>query len=423
MTLQSIGVYYKGQEVGKTGYDLDKDLSYFQYNPEFLKSSNFKNLFPYIIQKTAKIQSFTAYRGETFGGLIPMIADSLPDLFGNLVFNEWMKANGKDNVSQIQQLAYVGKRGMGALEYLPSKSITKRVYETIDIQQMTEISNVILKQKQELIESKFNHESLLNIFRVGGSAGGVRPKIIVSQEKRTGKLTPGDINYSAEYDHYLVKLAVDDQSYPAEKIEYAYYKLATRLGIEMQPSKLIDGRHFSTLRFDREEGEKRHVLTACGIAGWDFKSMENSSYENLFKLATNLGVSHARIAQLYQRMVFNVLYLNVDDHLKNFSFIFEHQSNKWDIAPAYDITYALSPLLVNKYVRRALSINGKRNGISTKDLLQMGDTFGIKNAKTIISNTFSSSSELKAELQCIGVGDVVVNGIVKSVSANMQDLQ
>lgn len=312
---------------------------------------------------------------------------------------------------------------MGALEYLPSKSMTKRVYDTVDIQQMSEVSEVILNQKKELSEANFDHESLLNIFRIGGSAGGARPKILVSEEISTGKLVPGDANYSSAYKHYLVKLALDNQPYPQEKIEFAYYNLATRLGIEMQPSHLIEDKHFCTLRFDRKDGEKSHILTACGMTGWDFKDAQHSNYENLFKLANNLGVSQSRIEQLYRRMVFNVIYMNIDDHLKNFSFIFDHDADKWDISPAYDITYALNPMLVNKNMKRAMSINGKRSGLTHQDLVYIGEIFAIKGTKSIVKETIASTANIKAEMKINSIGEAVVNGIVANIDAHLKRFQ
>ncbi len=153
----------------------------------------------------------------------------------------------------------------------------------------------------------------------------------------------------------------------------------------MMPSKLIENKHFATLRYDRQNGEKQHVMTVTGLTGWDFKSEpENSSYENVFKAAVALEVPHKDLQQLFKRMVFNVVFRNVDDHLKNFSFIYDKENNNWNLAPAYDLTYALNPLITFRKTSRALSINGKRTEISRKDLLSIAEEYAIKNPKGII---------------------------------------
>lgn len=151
---------------------------------------------------------------------------------------------------------------------------------------------------------------------MGTSAGGARPKLLISENNETGEIIPGDIGYSNAYKHYLVKLSLNDESYNKEVIEYAYYKMAIATGIEMMPSKLINDKHFTTLRYDRQNGTKQHVLTASGLTGWDFQKPENSSYENLFKLTLDLKVPYNEIQELFKRMVFNLVFANIDDHLK-----------------------------------------------------------------------------------------------------------
>ncbi|CAM2889111.1 Uncharacterized protein related to capsule biosynthesis enzymes [Weeksella virosa] len=179
---------------------------------------------------------------------------------------------------------------------------------------------------------------------------------------------------SDDYNHYLIKLSVDeDQGYSKEKIEYIYYQISTSIGIKMMPSKLIDDKHFATLRFDRQNGQKQHILTASGMTGWDFKKPENSSYENLFKLAVELKLPHKNIQQLYKRMVFNLVFSNIDDHLKNFSFIYDIERDGWNLAPAYDLTYPLDALKNYLRISRAMSINGKRTDINREDLLLIAD--------------------------------------------------
>lgn len=373
-----------GLEIGKLGYDLDQGKSFFQYNPEFLDSGKYSKLFPFIFKRTKQAQVFTEYQQDTFQGLPPMVADSLPDTFGNIIFQEWLTAKGVQKITPLEQLTYVSNRGMGALEYKPIKELPQS--SEINIDNVINILEKVLKLKEDTTGEDLSELSLLNVFKIGTSAGGARPKILISEHKKTGKIIAGDQEVSEDYNHYLVKLHIDDSDgYNKEKVEYAYYLLAQEAGIEMMHSKLIENKHFATLRYDRQHGEKQHVLTVTGLTGWDFKSQpENSSYENVFKVALGVEVPHKDLQQLFKRMVFNLVFRNVDDHLKNHSFIYKKESNSWNLGPAYDLTYALNPLFTFKSTSRALSINGKRTEITIKDVLTIAEEFAIKNPKGII---------------------------------------
>lgn len=378
-----------GLEIGKLGYDINQRKSFFQYNPDFLDSGKYANFFPFIFKRTKQAQVFTEYQQDTFQGLPPMIADSLPDTFGNIIFQEWLTARGIQKVTPLEQLAYVADRGMGAIEYKPIKELPNT--STVNIDEVISILEKVLKLKQGATGKDLNELSLLNVFKIGTSAGGARPKVLISEHKKTKQIIAGDREVSKDYNHYLVKLHIDDSDgYNKEKVEYAYYQMAQEVGIEMMPSKLIENKHFATLRYDRQNGEKQHALTVTGLTGWDFKSQpENSSYENVFKVAVALKVPHKDLQQLFKRMVFNLIFKNVDDHLKNHSFIYNKEDNSWSLGPAYDLTYALNPLLTFKSTSRALSINAKRTDITLKDILTIAEEFAIKNPKGIIEDVES----------------------------------
>ncbi len=219
-----IQVIVFGQEIGKLGYDVDKRAAYFQYNPHFLESNQYTNIFPYIFKRIKPVQVFNKFEGETFRGLPPMIADSLPDMFGNIIFKKWFEAKNKEfkKITPLEQLTYVSNRGMGALEYHPSAKIPKSA--TINMDEIVEVLNKVLNLKNETAAETLNDAALLNIFKIGTSAGGARPKILISEHKATGKIIPGDIVYSNAYNHYLVKLCMNEEwGYNKEKVEYAYY--------------------------------------------------------------------------------------------------------------------------------------------------------------------------------------------------------
>lgn len=381
-----INVIAFGQEIGKLGYDIDQGKSFFQYNPEFIDAGKFSKFFPFIFKRTKSVQFFSEYQQDSFQGLPPMIADSLPDTFGNIIFQEWLTARGIQKVTPLEQLAYVADRGMGALEYKPVKELPKT--SPINIDEIISILEKVLKLKESTSEAALDELSLLNLFKIGTSAGGARPKILISEHKETGEIIAGDRETSEDYNHYLIKLHLDDsEGYNKEKVEYAYYLLAQDAGINMMPSKLIEDKHFATLRYDRQFGEKQHVLTVTGLTGWDFKSQpENSSYENVFKVALAIELPHKDLQQLFRRMVFNIVFKNVDDHLKNHSFIYNKEENKWNLSPAYDLTYALNPLFTFKNITRALSVNGKRTEITINDFLTIAEEFAIKNPKGVIED-------------------------------------
>ncbi len=404
-----------GQEVGKLGYDIDQGKSFFQYNPEFLESGKYSKLFPFIFKRTKPAQVFVQYQQDTFQGLPPMIADSLPDTFGNIIFQEWLTARGIQKVTPLEQLAYVADRGMGALEYKPVKELPNT--SSINIDDIITILEKVLKLKEDTSGASLDELSLLNVFKIGTSAGGARPKILISEHKETGKIIAGDRETSEDYNHYLVKLYLDDSDgYNKEKVEYVYYLLAKEAGIDMMPSKLIENKHFATLRYDRQHGEKQHVLTVTGLTGWDFKSQpENSSYENVFKVALGLEVPHKDLQQLFRRMVFNIVFRNVDDHLKNHSFIYNKEENKWNLSPAYDLTYALNPLFTFKTTSRALSINGKRTAITIKDLLTIAEEFVIKNPKGIIEDVKSLIPRWIEVAEQLDVSGQIITAIQKEI--------
>ena len=392
---QNIQVNLFGQEIGKIGLDEDGRRSSFQYHPSFLETNAFQNIFPKtgIIRRIAQVQLFSQFDNESFKGIPPQFADSLPDMFGSIIFKAWLDSKEQKHLSVLEQLAYVGNRGMGAIEYHPSVKLEEKA--SIDLEEIIAVLSEVLDLKKTTAEKQLSSQALINIFRIGTSAGGARPKILISEEIATGKIIPGDLEISDKYKHYLVKLAIDEEiGYPREVVEYCYYKIIQKMDIRMMESKLIDEKHFATQRFDRQHGEKQHVLTASGITGWNYMDPTNSSYENLFKLCSFLKIPHAQTEELFRRMVFNVLYGNVDDHLKNHSFIYNNQDDSWQLSPAYDITYALNPLTNIKKSQRAMSINGKRSDVTAKDLYKIADDFTIKNPTGVIKRVQSYKEEL-----------------------------
>jgi len=411
-----IKVFCFDTEIGVLGWDEHRAVSYFQYHPDFLTSTAYLNLFPNtrILPRVKEVQVFKQFNNETFRGLPPVFADSLPDVFGNRIFKTWLESNNKNfkNISVIEQLAYVSDRGMGALEYKPKKDIPEST--PIPIEEIVEVLKQVLDVKNNTSAAILNHESLLTIFKIGTSAGGARPKILIAESKADGSIIPGDLHFSDDYHHYLIKLNVDDDlPYNREMIEYAYYLTLTHCGITMMDSKLIENRHFATKRFDRLGGEKIHVLTASGMTGWDFRDPEKSTYENLFDVSLFLKVPHSEIEELFRRMVFNIVFANNDDHLKNHSYRYDKLNDRWHMAPAYDVTYSLNPLLNYKKTSRALSINQKRVDINLSDVKGIAEKYTIKNYKGIIDEIQGGIEFWRCRAQELGIPTKIIDSITR----------
>lgn len=412
-----ISIHCFGEEVGRLGFDPDRGASFFQYNEKFLGMEKYRNLFPLIFRRIKQTQVFDKFNNDTFRGLPPMIADSLPDLFGNIIFKTWMESTNRNmkEISVLEQLTYVGSRGMGALEYQPSKAVSSE--DTVDINEISKIVSQVLNQKDNVAAAGLDHASLLNIFKIGSSAGGMRPKILVAENKETGVIIPGDLVYNDSYYHYLVKLGIDeDVKYSHELVEYSYYCSAINTGIEMMPSKMIDGRHFATLRYDRKNGKKKHVLTATGITGWDYTDAKVSSYENVFDLMLHLKCPHKNVEQLFRRLVFNLVFANHDDHLKNHSFIYDEDNDTWELAPAYDLTYSLNPELNIKTKSRALSVNGKRTEINLKDLSAISEKYTIKNYKGVVDQIQDAADSWHIVAGRVDIPQHIIRAIRKNFS-------
>lgn len=414
-TNEIIKVKLFGQEIGRIGMDDHEKRSSFQFNPDFLATNLHLNIFPKtgVLRRTEFAQLFSQFDNETFKGLPPQFADSLPDMFGSIIFKAWLESKDEKSISVLEQLAYVGKRGMGAIEYGPIKELPTTA--KVDLNKIIEVLKEVLDLKKTSNQKNLDNQALINIFKIGTSAGGARPKILISEHKKSGKVIPGDLEYSDKYNHYLVKLAIEEElNYPREIIEYCYYLSCKETGITMMDSKLIDNKHFATLRFDRQNGQKLHTLTATGMTGWDYKSPKDSSYENLFKLGSFLKIPHAQSEELYKRMIFNVIYRNTDDHLKNHSFIYDRTKDRWGLSPAYDITFANNPLINLKNSKRALSINNKRTDINLSDVLKLAEDFTIKNPEGIIKDIQIQKEYLTELFEQYDIPKKVAEGIKKS---------
>ncbi|MDR1683269.1 MAG: type II toxin-antitoxin system HipA family toxin [Candidatus Symbiothrix sp.] len=351
---------------------------------------------------TDTVYSFPELNKETFKGLPGLLADSLPDHFGNTLINKWLAEQGRDENSYnpIERLLYQGKRGMGALEFEPAEKITANVSSRIELENLVSIARKALSDKESLRSGLQNEEELQQIIKVGTSAGGARAKAVIAFNETTGEIRSGQLYAPEGFTHWLIKLdgvtnkELGDPEHFGQ-IEYAYYRMAIDCGVEMTESRLLhEGRrsHFMTRRFDRiGNREKLHTQTLCGLAHFDFNRPGAYSYEQLFQIMRALRLPYSDAEQLFRRMVFNVIARNQDDHTKNFSFLMD-KTGLWKLAPAYDMTYSYNPAGAFTSAHQ-LTINGKRDGFELGDLMQIGQAMHIKKATEIITEVTEAVSK------------------------------
>lgn len=361
----------------------------FSYDERFLESGI--EIAPLTMPLSRKIYSFPELAYKTFFGLPGALADSLPDKYGTKVFERYLTTQGRDtnSITPVERLCYMGKRGMGALEYIPEMDIGIHKKAEIDIDELVKLASDILTDRKKIHVSTM--EQMMNI---GTSAGGARAKAVIAWNPKTGDIRSGQVDAGNGYENWIIKFdgvkgnkdkleSDDEPQYTA--IEYAYYLMAKDAGIIMTPCMLYEEsgrRHFMTKRFDRNDnGEKLHMLSLEGMAHFDFNNPGENSYEQVSDIVYRLGMGAKEVEQLFRRMVFNEYAKNYDDHVKNISFLMD-KNGEWSLAPAYDITYAYdkSNFWLNAH---QLCIAGKRNEITDEDLLDSGIRMNLNKQKCV----------------------------------------
>ncbi|MBW1636126.1 MAG: type II toxin-antitoxin system HipA family toxin [Deltaproteobacteria bacterium] len=387
------------ENVGAVSWLNDRDFALFEYEPDFLKKG--LDLSPIHMGLAAVGQgdpvfSFPGLNRDTFLGLPGLLADSLPDKFGNAVIDAWLARNGRSSMdfSPVERLCYTGRRGMGALEFAPPVQPELDKPVALEIAELTHLAQQITHKRSSLDvtlddSSRHNNEALTDILRVGTSAGGARPKAIIAMDDNDHVIS-GQADVPAGYDHWILKFdGVSDLELGEPegygRIEYGYYLMAEAAGIKMTRCRLLEehGRaHFLTRRFDRQGGKKIHMQSLCGLAHYDFNMAGGYGYEQAFAVMRTLRLSRAQAIQQYRRMIFNVIARNQDDHTKNIAFLMD-QNGKWHLSPAFDVTYSHNP--AGKWTNRhQMSINGKRAHFALADLLAVGDNIALPRPGEII---------------------------------------
>lgn len=389
-----------GQPVGTFRWDNNRQLAHFEYADSFIG----KGLEPSPILmpvRQGRVYSFSDIGRETFKGLPGMLADSLPDTYGRALFDRWLALTGRSSGNAVETLCYLGKRCMGALEFEPTMDAPYSPDVRIELDSLVEVASEALSKKEEfganLEEDK--KAAIAEIVRLGTSAGGQRAKAIIAYNPLTGEVRSGQIEAPEGFDYYLIKLdgvtaeAGFRETQNFGRLEYSFYRLVKECGIEMSDCSLIkeNGRaHFLTKRFDRQNGEKIHMQTLCGIAHYDYRNPRSYSYEQTFNVMRALRLPYSQAQEMFRRLVFNVVIRNQDDHTKNISFLMDRKG-KWTLSPAYDMGFAYNPK-GGWTAQHQMSINGKFDDITRQDLLEFAKRNNIKEATEIIDRIAEVSS-------------------------------
>ncbi len=417
-----------GEVAGAIIWDERNGIASFEYDPDFRKLGYDLSPIKMPLYQEGRIFSFPELRAgrdaeyDTFKGLPGLIADALPDKYGNQLINAWLVRNGRpeNSMNPVEKLCFIGQRGMGALEFEPTQFSGNQPSFSVEINSLVSVAQEMLSDRQDFDTNlkEDEQEAMMDILKIGTSAGGARPKAIIAYNPKTGEVRSGQSSAPIGFEHWLIKLdGVSDAQFGESsgwgRVEMAYYLMAKASGIDMMECELLEenGRaHFLTKRFDRTGNHtKHHMLTLCGMQHYDFNDMQSYSYEQIFQTMRILRLPYPQAEEMYRRMVFNIVGKNCDDHTKNFAFRLK-QGSRWELSPAYDICYAYRPgsIWVSQH---ALSVNGKRKDFERSDLLTIANTMNIKKANHIIDEIIEAVKSWKVFAKEAGVGEELMHRI------------
>jgi serine/threonine-protein kinase HipA len=383
-----------GTSIGAVSLEEGAQVATFQYDPNFMPSGI--QLSPLVMPLAARLYQFPALPLGTFRGLPGLLADSLPDRFGNTLIDAWLATQGRrpESFTSIERLCYIGTRGMGALEFFPATGPALRASAKIGLGALVALASEVLTHRNSLQVSfspRHRHTGLKEILRVGTSAGGARAKAIVAWNPATNEVRSGQVKAPKGFGYWLLKF--DGVRHNKDKeledpkgftvIEYAYALMAEAAGISMSECRLLEEggrRHFMTRRFDRQaDGSKVHMQSLAALGHFDFNTADAYSYEQAFDVMKRLGLPMRSIEEQFRRMLFNVVARNQDDHVKNIAFLMD-KSGAWTLSPAFDVTYAYNPH--GKWTaRHQMTINGKAENFILEDFRACAKVAALKRGR------------------------------------------
>jgi len=383
-----------GTTIGAVSVEGAGEVAAFEYTPAFRQSGI--EVAPLMMPLDAQIYSFPQLARESFHGLPGMLADALPDKFGNAVIDAWLASQGRlpQEIDAVERLCYTGSRGIGALEFKPTRGPQARVSTPVKVDSLVALASEVLASRSGLRASFADPQrehALREILRVGASAGGARAKAVIAWNPTTNEVRSGQVKAPSGFEYWLMKFdgvsnntdrdLADPNGFGA--IEYAYSLMAKAAGIEMSECRLFEEggrRHFMTKRFDRlENGDKLHMQSLAALAHLDFNDPAAHSYEQALAVIRRLELSMDAVEEQFRRMVFNVVARNQDDHVKNIAFLMDKRG-QWSLAPAFDVMYAYNPSGAWT-ARHQMSLAGKRDGFTLDDLKAVAATASMKRGR------------------------------------------
>lgn len=384
-----------GRTIGAASLEEDgARIAAFQYEPTFVQSGI--QLSPVVMPLSSQVYQFPSLPQMSFHGLPGLLADSLPDRFGNALIDAWLATEGRspESFNAIERLCYIGVRGMGALEFAPVIGPPLRRSTTIHVDTLVALASEVLTHRNSLQVSFApgqRHQGLEEILRVGTSAGGARAKAIIAWNPETNEVRSGQVKAPPGFGYWLLKFdgvsANKDRELEDPKgytvIEYAYALMGRAAGIDMTECRLLEEggrRHFMTRRFDRQnDGSKLHMQSLAALAHFDFNTAGVYAYEQSFDVMKRLELPMRAIEQQFRRMLFNVVARNQDDHVKNIAFLMD-KSGAWSLSPAFDLTYAYNPEGLWT-ARHQMTVNGKADGFTLADFRACAQVAGLKRGR------------------------------------------
>ena len=421
-----------GSTIGAVVLEDNQRAASFEYDPAFARSGI--EVAPLMMPLSSRVYSFPTLAKESFHGLPGLLADSLPDRFGNALIDAWLARQGRDSNSfnAVERLCYTGSRGMGAIEYIPATGPQLTIDSQLHVDRLVELASDILTH-QDSLQTHFIEEkgdAMTDILRVGTSAGGARAKAVIAWNPQTNEVRSGQTEAADDFEYWLIKFdgvsnnrdkeLVDPKGYGV--IEYAYSKMAIDCGITMSHCRLFkEGgrRHFMTRRFDRlAQGGKQHMQSLAAMAHLDFNQAGAHGYEQAFDTMRRLDMPASETAEMYRRMVFNVIARNQDDHVKNIAFLMD-RSGTWSLAPAFDMTYSYQPSGLWTFSHQ-MTINGKRDNFVLDDFHACGKSALLKRgqARAILNETRQVISRWRDYADQAGVNSEQRDKIQKALRLN-----
>lgn len=382
-------VHLWGELIGVALWNEQGGYASFQYTPEFINKGI--EVSPILMPLSDRIYSFPELSSQTFLGMPGLLADALPDRFGRALLDQWLAMNNRIQANPVERLCYQGKRCMGALEFAPAQNRGFDEISVIEVASLVKVASNVLHDRA-ILQTNMGQptEALMDILRVGTSAGGQRAKAVIAYNDETQEVRSGQLDAPKGFDYWLLKLdgvtnsqLGDPQHYG--EIEYVYYLMAKLAGINMTECRLLhenNRSHFMTRRFDRVNGEKVHMQTLCGLTHSDYNVRNSCSYEQAFAYMRQLYLPYPQAEEFFRRMVFNVVACNQDDHTKNISFLMD-QTGKWSLSPAYDMSWAYNSNGIWTQTHQ-MSIRGKQKDITREDLLEVARQMNIKRPNELI---------------------------------------